>query len=1139
MIQKIIALSVRNRGLVLLITAVVVFLGGRALVELRLDALPDLSDVQVIVVTDYPGQSSEVIEDEVTHPLASALLSVPGAKTVRGFSMYELSFVYLLFDDDTDLYWARSRVAEQLSAARDLLPDGVRPRLGPDATGVGWVYQYVVYPGFYCPDHRHGLWHDREHDLWYERSHHAPLPQQEALRFVNGFEHPGACPIDDQPLERSPRHLGDLRSLQDWTLKSPLTSVPGVAEVASFGGFVRQYQVVVDPIALQAYDVTVAAIVRAIERSNDDAGASVIEWSEIEYMVRGRGRLQDIDDLRSVPVAHRTDGVPIFLRDVATVRIGGAPRRGIGEYGGLGEAVGGIVIARVGENAYQVVEALKAEIAELAPTLPPGIILIPTYDRSALIAQAVTTLSWAVVEELLIVGLICLLFLFHVRSALVAIIALPIGLLTAVFLMQLLEMNANIMSLGGLALAIGVMVDSAMIMIENANRMLEAEGRKPADVPRRSRDAIIIEAAQEVGPSLFASLLVIALSFLPILYLGGESGRLFRPLAYTKTFAMVSAAVLGITLVPVLMVLFIRGRMPAEQRNPVNRLVLAMYEPVFRLAMGHPKTTLLATLMLGLSAIYPVLHLGEEFMPPLDEGDLVYMPTTDPGISGTKAGELLQQTNKLIATFPEVLHVHGKAGRADTATDPAPLSMIETTLQLHPDRERWRHRPVRYFFSDWPGWLHWPFTSTFWPASRPISIDELKYGWTDPDGEHHAGLNDVVDFPGLANSWPFPIESRLTMLSTGIKTPIGVKIVGPELDEVGRLASMTAFALQSIRGTANAYAVKTDGGFHLDLDIDRERAARYGLTTGDVQDAIQVAVGGRTVTHLVDGVERMPVSVRYPRELRDSIPALEQILIATPEGGRVPLGDLAEIAIEPSAPMIRSENAQLSAWVFVDIEGRDLGGYLREARRVIAKDVRMPEGYSRVWSGRFEALESANRHLAYILPITIVVIITLLYVANRSWLRVGIVLLAVPFSLIGAFWFLWALDYNMSLAVWVGIIALMGVDAETGQVMLLYLHRSCERFHDEGRLRTRQDLYEAIHEGAVKRIRPKAMTVATSMIGLLPLLWASGLGGDVTRRMAAPLVGGIAVSFVMELVVYPVIFQMAQTRRLPAAAARD
>jgi Cu(I)/Ag(I) efflux system membrane protein CusA/SilA len=1133
MVGTFIEYCVRNRFLVLICTLLLVAAGVWSAYRIRLDAIPDLSDVQVIIVTELPGQNPQVVDDQVTYPLASAMLAVPGSTYVRGVSMFEQSFVYVLFEDGTDIYWARSRVLEYLSFARDRLPQGVEPKLGPDATGVGWVFQYVLYPGWYCAEHPKGLWHDADGDRWYARASDAPPDRQDRLRRVRGFEQPGTCPLTGSPLLSADLDLAQLRSLQDWYLRYPLTAVEGVSEVASIGGFVRQYQIVVDPHTLHAFNLSLQQVIEAVRRSNNDVGGSVVEMGEHEYMVRSRGYLKGLSDLAQVPVGVAERGTPILLGQVARLEIGGEMRRGVGELNGKGEAVGAVIVSRFGENAYKVIDDVKAKLHELEDGLPPGVFVVPTYDRSALIERAVDTLRRAVIEELIVVGVICLVFLGHLRSTIVAVCVLPVGLLVSILVMQLLGINANIMSLGGLALAIGVMVDSAVVMVENAHKHLDLERQRvAAGVAPRGQVEVVLEAAREVGPSLFFSLLIITVAFLPIFVLGEQSGRLFKPLAYTKTFAIAAGALLGISIVPVLMVYLIRGRIPHEENNPLNRWMMAAYEPFFRVVMRHPRLTLLAVLLLGASTWYPWSRLGEEFMPSLDEGDLLYMPTTDPSISVTKSRELLQQTDKLIAAFPEVQTVHGKIGRADSATDPAPLSMIETVVQLHTEPQHWRSRGLRYFFSDWPQWLKWPLVMSFWPEHRRITMEELKFGWTDTDGTRHPGLNQALSLPGVANAWPYPIENRINMLSTGIKTPVGVKILGPDLQTLSDLAERTGSALQTVNGTLSAYPERTLGGYYLDFDIERSEAARYGLTVGDVQDVIQSAVGGMNVTTTVEGLERYPLNLRYARELRDDLPALRQILVRTPAGQQVPLGQLASFRITPGAPMIRSENAQRTAWIYADIAGRDLGGYVREAKRVVDEAVPLPAGYTRVWSGRFEYLEKANERLALVIPITFVSIILLLYIANRSWFRVGVVLLAVPFSLIGALWFLWALDYNMSLAVWVGIIALLGVDAETGQVMLLYLDTTYERYVAAGKMRHRDDLYAAIHEGAVKRIRPKTMTVATDMIGLLPLLWATGTGADVTRRLVAPLIGGIGVSFVMELLVYPVIFYLAKSWRM-------
>jgi Cu(I)/Ag(I) efflux system membrane protein CusA/SilA len=1194
LIARIIELSIKNRFMVLMLTAALVAAGVWSIFRIRLDAIPDLSDVQVIVTTEYPGQNPEVVDQQVTYPLASAMLAVPGSTVVRGYSMFEQSFVYVLFEDGTDIYWARSRVFEYLNFARDRLPKGVEPKLGPDATGVGWVYQYVLYPGYYSPDHPKGLWRDAEKDRWYAAAESAPQDRREHLVKVRALEKPGTDPLTDTPLISANLDLAELRSLQDWYLRYPLTSVEDVSEVASIGGYVKQYQVVLDPLKLQSYRLSLSEVMMAIQRSNNDVGGSVVELSENEYMVRSRAYLKGLEDLAKVPVGLRDMGTPVTLGDVATLQVGGEMRRGVGELDGKGEAVGGVVVARFGANAYKVIADVKAKLAALEEGLPPGVFIKPTYDRSNLINRSVVTLRNTLIEEIIVVGLVCILFLLHMRSELVAVFVVPSSVVAALLVMHLLGINANIMSLGGIAISIGVVVDSAVIMVENGHKHLDREeDRVHAGHPPTPRVEIMMAAAREVGPQLFFSLLIITVSFLPVFVLGGEAGRLFKPLAFTKTFAMSAAALLSITIIPVLMYYFITGRvlpqrwgvwrntaitlgamlLPAaalfmicagmphlaayrwwiaggwavlvamlllpqkiihEQHSPISWVLQRMYEPAFRLAMANPWKVLLVAAVALASTYYPMTRMGTEFMPPLDEGDLLYMPTTDPSISITKSKQLLQQTDKLIKAFPEVVSVHGKIGRAETATDPAPLSMIETVAQLNPDHSQWRTRRPTYFFSKWPRWIQRPFTATFWPIERPITTEELKFGWQDADGTMHAGLNSVVAFPGMANAWPFPIENRINMLATGIKTPVGIKIMGPDLKTLNELAERAASAVRPIQGTVSAYSERTLGGYYLDFDIDRDAAARYGLTTADVQDVIQSAIGGMNFTTTVEGLERYPLNIRYLRDFRDDLPALNQVLVtgtmpgAKGERVQVPLGQLASIHITAGAPMIRSENAQRTAWIFVDLAGRDLGGYIAEARRVVGRDIDLPPGYTLVFSGQFEFWEKTLPRLYAASVLALVAIVFLLYVSSRSWLRVGVVLLAVPFSLIGAFWFMHLLDFNLSLAVVIGIIALAGLDAETGMVMLLYLDNSYDRFREQGRMRSHADLYAAVHDGAVKRIRPKAMTVAAAFIGLVPLLWAEGTGADTMRRIAAPMIGGLLISFLMELVVYPVVFFLAK-----------
>jgi len=1188
MIAKIIELSVRNKFMVLLLTALLVVAGIWATIHISLDAVPDLSDVQVIVTTDYAGQAPNVVEDQVTYPLTTAMMGIPHAKVVRGISMFEQSFVYIIFDDSTDLYWARSRVLEYLNFVKDRLPAGVEPKLGPDATGVGWVYQYMLYPGYYSPQHPNGIWHDETNDKWYADPSDAPADRKAALVKVRAFEKPGFCPLDGKPLVSSNQDVASLRSLQDWYLRYQLTAVPNVAEVAPIGGFVKQYQVVLKPERLLAYNLPLGTIMTAIQRSNNDVGGSVIELSENEYMVRSRGYLRGLKDLADVPVGMGKNGTPIMLSDVATLQIAGEERRGVGEWNGEGEAVGGVVIARFGANAYQVIQDAKAKLADLESGLPPGVMIKTAYDRSDLIERAVHTLRHTLIEEMLVVALVCIFFLLHARSSLVAIFVIPSSMLISLLTMHLLGINANIMSLGGIAIAVGVVVDSAIIMVENAHKHLnhEEERVRAGQTPRPRAD-IIMEAAKEVGPSLFFSLLIITVSFMPVFVLGGESGRLFKPLAFTKTFAMASASVLSITIIPVLMVYFITPRtlpkawgrkanlfitlaatlVPAallyllanleadlkpygwwmalgwvvlaamilvpqriihEERSPISFTLQKVYNPFFRAALRFRWIVLALAVAFMASAVWPLNRLGSEFMPPLDEGDLLYMPTTDPSISVTKARQVLQQTDKLIKTFPEVVSVYGKIGRADTATDPAPLDMIESVTRLETDPSKWRTRKMSYFFDGWPGFLRWPFQHTFWPAERKITMEELVYGWQDADGTDHPGLNAVVTEPGVANAWPMPIENRTNMLSTGIKTPVGIKIMGPDLQVLSDLAEKASTIMLTVPGTTSAYPERSFGGYYLDIDVNRKQAARYGLTVGDVQDVISTALGGMKTTTAVEGLERYPVNIRYARDLRDDPSSIKQVLVATATGAQIPLGQMATVKIEPGPPMIKSENSRRTAWVFVDISGRDIGSFIADAQAAIEQKLQLPAGYTLVWSGQFENIQEANARLKWAVPLTFIIIVTLLYAATQSWFRVGVVLLAVPFSLVGAIWFLYLLGYNMSLAVWVGIIALAGLDAETGLVMLLYLDNSYERFKAKGRLRTREDLWQAVYDGAVKRIRPKTMTVAAAFIGLVPLLWATGTGSDVMRRLAAPMLGGLFTSFLMELLIYPIIFYVVK-----------
>ncbi len=1040
MLAKIIEWSARNIFLVLLATIFIIGGGVIALFKTPLDAIPDLSDVQVIVYTEYSGQAPQVVEDQVTYPLTTAMLSVPKSKVVRGFSFFGASFVYVIFEDGTDIYWARSRVLEYLNFAASRLPRGVTPALGPDATGVGWVYQYVVV----------------------------------------GAQHT----------------LAELRTIQDWFVRYQLTKAHGVAEVASIGGFVQQYQVVVDPRKLQAYGIPLARISQVIRDSNRDVGGRVIEMAETEYMVRGRGYLRGIADLETLLVKSER-GVPVLLRDVARIELGPDERRGVTELDGEGEVVSGIVMARYGQNALEVIHNIKTKISEVASGLPAGVEIKAVYDRSDLIKRAIATLQRTLAEEAIIVALVCMVFLMHVRSALVAIVMLPVGVLIAFILMRLLGMSSNIMSLGGIAIAIGAMVDAAIVMIENAHKHLE---RLPEN---GSRTQAIIDACKEVGPALFFSLLIITVSFLPVFTLEAQEGRLFSPLAFTKTFAMAGAALLSVTLVPVLMLLFVRGRIMPEARNPLNRALIAAYRPAITSVMRWKKTTLAAALLIMVITAYPALRLGSEFMPSLNEGTLMYMPSSLPGMSVTKAAELMQTQNKIIKSFPEVESVFGKAGRAQTATDPAPLEMFETIINLKPESE-WR-----------PG----------------MTLEQLT-----------KEMDQALQFPGVSNAWTMPIKARIDMLSTGIRTPIGIKVYGKNLQGIEEVARQVEAVVKQVPGTTSAYAERVTGGYYLNIEPDRLQLARYGLTIGDVQEVVGTALGGETVTTTVEGLERFSVNVRYPRELRSSPQMIAaQVLVPLPmskEGGSamIPLGQLAKIEISKAAPMIRTENALLTAYIYVDIRDRDIGGYVREAQQAVHQQVKFPPGYYVTWSGQFEYMQRAMAKLKIVVPLTLAIIFLLLYLNFRRVTESLIVMLSVPFALIGGVWLVWLLGYNMSVAVVVGFIALAGVAAETGVVMLIYLDHALIKLRQQCIAENRQfglaELYAAVMEGAVERVRPKMMTVVAIMAGLLPIMWGSGTGSEVMRRIAAPMVGGMISSTILTLIVIPAIYALVKERAL-------
>ncbi len=1036
MLEKIIEASVNNRLLVIVFTLLIALAGVWAMLRTPVDAIPDLSDVQVIVFTEFPGQAPQVVEDQVTYPLTTAMLGVPFAKAVRGYSFFGYSFVYIIFEDGTDMYWARSRVLEYLNYVANRLPGGVTPTLGPDATGVGWAFEYVIDGG------------DR-YDL-----------QQ-------------------------------LRSIQDWFLRYELMSVPGVAEVASIGGYVKQYQVEVDPNKLLAYNIPLSKVRTALQRSNNDVGGRLVEMGETEFMVRGLGYIQSIEDIENTPVGVDENGTPILIRNIAHVHLGPELRRGLVDLDGEGETVGGIVVMRYGENALKTIDAVKAKLEELKAGLPEGVTIQAVYDRSSLIERAIDNLKGKLLEESLIVALVTILFLLHVRSAIVAIFTLPMGILIAFLIMHYQGLNANIMSLSGIAIAIGAMVDAAIVMIENAHKHLER------DAGKKDRWRIITDASKEVGPALFYSLLIITLSFLPVFTLQAQEGRLFKPLAFTKTYAMAASALLAITVVPVLMGYFIRGNILPEKKNPINRFLIGVYRPVIHAVLRFKWITIAAALVVLGATAYPLGKLGSEFMPPLNEGDLLYMPTTDPGISITKARELLQQTDKIIKSFPEVDHAFGKVGRAETATDPAPLSMIETTITLKPEEE-WR---------------------------EGMTTDKLV-----------RELDAAIDFPGLTNAWTMPIKTRIDMLSTGIKTPVGVKLMGPDLNILSDLGQRVAAVLQTAPGTLSAFPDKAVGGNFIDYRINREEAARYGLTVGDVQDVIMSAIGGMNVTQTVEGLERYPVNVRYSRELRDNLPALRRVLIPTPTGAQVPLSYVADFSIVNGPPVIKSENARTTSWVYVDIRDIDVGTYVKNARAVVHEQVDLPEGYSMVWSGQYEYMERARQRLQIVIPLTLVIIFLLLYLNFKNITESLIVMLSLPFSLVGGVWLLYLFDYNLSVAVGVGFIALAGVAAETGVIMLIYLDQAYKERLLRGQMTSLKDLYEAIIVGAVERVRPKMMTVMAIMAGLLPILWGHGTGSQVMKRIAAPMVGGMVSSTILTLVVIPVIYYLWKSQALKRRA---
>ncbi|MFZ6653730.1 efflux RND transporter permease subunit [Undibacterium sp. TJN19] len=1040
MIAKLIRWSIANRLLVLLATLMITAWGIWSLARTPLDAIPDLSDIQVIIRTNYPGQAPQIVENQITYPLTTTMLSVPGAKTVRGYSFFGDSFVYVLFEDGTDMYWARSRVLEYLNQVQSRLPPQAKASLGPDATGVGWVYEYALV----------------------DRSGKTDLSQ--------------------------------LRAIQDWFLKYELKSVPNVSEVASIGGMVRQYQIQLDPDKMRAYNIAHGKIIEAVQKANQENGGSVLELGEAEYMVRASGYLKSLDDFRKIPLMVTDAGVSVRLGDVARIQIGPEMRRGIADLNGEGEVAGGVIVMRSGKNALEVIDAIKTKLEKLKASLPAGVEVVTTYDRSSLINRAIRNLQEKLIEEFIVVAIVCAIFLFHLRSAVVAIVTLPVGILIAFIVMYYQGVNANIMSLSGIAIAVGAMVDAAVVMIENAHRHIEAWNHAHPDEKLQGEMhwRVIANAAAEVGPALFFSLLIIVLSFIPIFTLEEQEGRLFSPLAFTKTYAMAAAACLAVSLIPVLMGYLIRGKIPDEQKNPLNRFLIACYRPLLDVVLRFPKITLVFAAMLALLTVWPLAHLGGEFMPPLDEGDLLYMPSALPGISAGKASELLQQTDRLIKTVPEVKTVFGKAGRAESATDPAPLEMFETTIQFKP-QDQWRSG-----------------------MTTDKLIDEL---------------DRIVKVPGLSNIWVPPIRNRIDMLATGIKSPVGVKVAGASLKEIDRITGDIERVIKNLPGVSSALAERLNGGRYIDVDINRDTASRYGLNIADVQSIVSAAIGGDNIGETVEGLQRFPINVRYPRELRDSVEKLRQLPVLTGRGAQIRLGDVAEIHINDGPPMLKSENARLSGWVYVDIRDRDLSSAVHEMQEVVAREVKLPAGYSIVWSGQFEYLERAAAKLKIVVPATLLIIFVLLYLTFRRVDEAALIMATLPFALAGGIWLLWGLRHNLSVASGVGFIALAGVSAEFGVIMLLYLKQAWEERITNGAV-NELDLLDAIREGAVLRVRPKAMTVAVIIAGLIPIMFGTGTGSEVMKRIAAPMVGGMITAPLLSMFVVPAVYLLLRRREL-------
>lgn len=1192
MLRKIIELSVAHRGLVLLVAAAMFIIAAYAAFHSKLDAVPDLSDVQVLIFTNDQGQSPEVIQQQVTYPLETALISAPRVSAVRGESMFDYSLIHVVFKAGTNLYWARSRVLEYLNEAQNLLPANVHPELGPDATGVGWAYQYVLFPGWYCRHHPQGIWHDIKTNRWYAHRKEDFAARRghwlERLKWVKGFTHAGFSPLSGEPLMPTNINLGELRSLQDWFVRFQIESTPGVAEVAPLGGFVREYQVVLDPVKMRSYHLRLSKLIAAIRAANSAVGGGVAEIGEFQYMVNSSAYITTLHQLGDVLVARGRRGEPIYLHDVAHLQFAGEQRQGLCEYNGHGEVVGGIVIVRSHGDTFRTILRVKRKITSIAQSLPPGVLIRTGYNQDNLIKRAVHTLSDTLIEEMIVVALVCIVFLVHGRSSLVAIVIIPASMLSSLAVLYLLHVSANIMSLSGIAIAIGVVVDSAIVMVENAHQHINrATVNTGTDAARTSRVALILRAANEVGPSIFLSLLIITVSFVPIFILPGESGKMFTPLALTKTFAMATAAVLSITLTPVLMIYLLRERLWGsgtsvwleiilsaaiimvppffiwkvaghspllaryqwaavitwmvlaiilvvpqkiidEARNPVSRILRGIFAPVFSAAMVGRWILLPVALLAVFSVTYPLTRLGTQFTPPLNEGVLEYMPTTYPGISVTQARMVLQHTDRIIKNFPEVRSVFGQMGRAITATDDAPLSMIDTIVRLKP-RNQWPQRRLRRFYHGWPHWLAWPFKHTFWPDRRPINRHELLHGWEGLNAVHHIGMDQALHFPGLPVYWTQPIANRTNMVNTGSKTLIGIRVSGPSLKRLGTLSNQIAAAVSDIRGTQSAIANQTLGGYYLQIQIRRRTAAQYGLNIAAIQRVIQIGIGGKSIGTITDGQQRFPINLRYFRSLRQRPSIIAQLPVHTPGGGTIPLGVVASIRYANGPPEIDSYDTQVVNYVNITSSAANLVGYIHRATAAIRRMVHLPAGYTYHWVGTYRQIQQTDKSLKLAVPMVLLIIFIILYIATGHMLRVLGVLLSIPFGLVGAFWAVYLMHYELSAAVWVGIIALAGLCTEMGLVLMVYLDIAVRDAMEQNAIHSRRDLLDCVYNGTVRRIRPQTMTVSAALLGLTPMLGSTGTGSGIMRHLAVPMIGGLASSFLLELLVLPALYYMVMS----------